>query len=51
MFEEAAELATGGFIGSQILFRVAVVGLGATLPQRIKDESLDLRLSQNRGFM
>ena len=51
MFEEAAELATGGFKGSQILFRVAVVEQGATLAQRIKDESLDLRLSQNRGFI
>ena len=51
MFEEAAELATGGFKGSQILFRVAVVGQGATLAQRIKDESLDRRLSQSKGFM
>lgn len=51
MFEEAAELATGGFKGSRILFRVAVVEQGATLAQRIKDESLDLRLSRNRGFL
>ena len=51
MFEEAAELATGGFKGSQIFFRVAVVEQGATLAQRIKDESLDRRLSQSRGFM
>ena len=51
MFEEAAELATGGFEGSQILFRVAVVAQGATLAQRIQDESLDRHLSQSRGFM
>ncbi len=51
MFEEAAELATGGFKGSQIFFRVAVVEQEAALAQRIEDESLDRRLSQNRGFM
>ena len=51
MFEEAAELATGGFKGSQICFRVALVEQGATLTQRIKDEPLDRRLSQSRDFM
>ncbi len=51
MFEEAVELATGGFKGSQFFFRAAVVGQGAALAQEVKDESLDRRLPECRGFM
>jgi hypothetical protein len=48
--EEAGELATGGFKGSQFFFRIAVVEHGAALTEQVKDESLDRRLSQSRGY-
>src|SRR5947207_3281786 len=51
LFEEAAELTTGGFKGALLLLRVAVIQQRLFLLENIEDESFNWRFSQRRGFI
>src|SRR5947209_14890997 len=51
LFEEAAELTTGGFKGALLLLRVAVIQQRPFLLENIEDESFNWRFSQRRGFI